>query len=167
MSELLPVLVIILIVVGWIEKKRKPSAANRRPPLTQRTPAPVQEKTSAEILGKMSAAIQEKMSPAAREEMSAPHRPVPAPVGSMPAQAAPVKFMRPRLESPIAQGAPTDEGEDPCHAYMLHNQPDARPAREAGEEEGPSESGSQLVRGVIMGEILRRPERRYYGRRRA
>lgn len=161
MSELLPVLVIILMVVGWIEKKRKPSAANRRPPLPQRTPALVQEKTSA--------AIQEKMPIAAREETPASHRPVPAPVGDMPAQAAPTKPMRPRLESPIAQGAPTDEGEDPCHAYMLDEQPASRSDREAGEGEGeePSESASQLVRGVIMGEILRRPERRYYGRRRA
>ena len=46
-----------------------------------------------------------------------------------------------------------EEGADPCHEYMLHDTPSAEDASAPmGEEQA-----QELLRGVIMSEILRRP----------
>ena len=55
------------------------------------------------------------------------------------------------------------EGEDACHEYMLDEEPGELASDPAPEAD--SELARDLVKGVIIGEILNRP--RMYGRRRA
>lgn len=66
---------------------------------------------------------------------------------------------------PAAPARMNGEGRDDCHAYMLD---DAAPAAAADEktEEEKQQAAQELVRGVIISEILNRP-RPGYGRRRA
>ncbi len=57
-----------------------------------------------------------------------------------------------------------NEGEDACHAYMLNDS--ALPAcPDAEAASAPGNAQSELVRGVIMAEILKRPAVRLYVRR--
>lgn len=80
---------------------------------------------------------------------SAPVRPAPAPVPAAPPSPAP------------AQIGP--EGEDACHEYMLHEAQEE--TREMPQQPDSEAAARELVRGVIIGEILRRPSGRRCGRR--
>ena len=57
------------------------------------------------------------------------------------------------------------EGEDACHEYMLPDQEKAETGTLAPEENRDNRQAQELVRGVILSEILARP--RGMGRRRA
>ncbi len=68
----------------------------------------------------------------------------------------------------FAQMAPQmgNEGEDACHAYMLNDSAlPICPDEEAEAAFAPDDVQSELVRGVIMAEILQRPAVRLYVRR--
>ena len=82
-------------------------------------------------------------------------------VSSVPlAPAAPVRsFFEP---APAVMGM---EGEDACHEYMLPDQEKAETGTLAPEENRDNRQAQELVRGVILSEILARP--RGMGRRRA
>ena len=141
MSELLPILAVILIVMGLIEKKLKFPAAKRAEPSPQEAAPPIREQAAG---------------PAAP-------RPAPAVWDAPPVRPAPPKPLEPR-----ADARPASEGEDPGHAYML-NEPrlSQKEPPETEEEERAGALGRELVRGMVLGEIMRRPERRPWGRRRA
>ena len=74
---------------------------------------------------------------------------------------APVVMPRVPLTPAPAQMGP--EGEDACHEYML-DEPGMIPKTPILQEHDSEEAARELVRGVIIGEILRRPARRPYGR---
>jgi len=89
----------------------------------------------------------------------------PAPAEAVPPPTSTVAVQNPvpmfqRTPAPAVIGP---EGEDACHEYMLEDeQEEATPALEA---ESRPVWAQDLVKGVIIGEILSRP--RGYGRRRA
>lgn len=85
--------------------------------------------------------------------------------------------MEPRLDSArMTSPVMDDEGEDACHAYMLDDEAlpgciDDMPEHDydAPRTEGGASlfTGSDILRGVVMSEILNRPGQRKYARRRA
>lgn len=129
MSELLPVLAVILVVLGLIEKKHKFTAAKRGAQPAQAAPLPPRQE--------------------AAQPMPVQPAPPPAP-------------LQPRVNARIAT-----EGEDPCHAYMLDEPLPSQGELEPENEARADARGQELVRSMVLGEIMRRPERRPWGRRRA
>ena len=71
-------------------------------------------------------------------------------------------WARPAAPAPARMNG---EGQDDCHAYMLDDSAPVVAADEKTEEEK-QQAAQELVRGVIISEILNRP-RPGYGRRRA
>ena len=141
LSFLLTLAIIILSIVAKVKKNQKKAA-----PAAKK--APVQQASPAEI---PRAAV-----PAIPVQQAIPVSPMPAP--------APMKTafpVAPKAPAPARMGP---EGEDACHEYMLDEQRPAGgiPALQTDEQQ--SEAARDLVRGVIIGEILRRPAPRRYGR---
>ena len=79
-------------------------------------------------------------------------------------------YMLPKQERISAKRKPAapvmgTEGEDACHDYMLEDSP--LTLKEAQEDQGLSQEEAQdLVRGIILSEIMARPHQRFAGRTR-
>ena len=100
-------------------------------------------------------------------------------IGATPAQPIPAKKEDDRFAphwepspAPFAAPAPQPtparmgvEGEDACHEYMLPTEEEQQSVKPLAEGGGNEELAQDLVKGVIISEILRRPQP--YGRRRA
>lgn len=137
-SALLPLLIIVLSIVTKFGKARKnQTSAKTDVPPRDAAPRPALARSPTD-----------QAAPA-----SAPARPAPAPVS------APVPAASP-APAPAQIGP---EGEDACHEYMLHETQEE--TREMPQPPDSEAAARELVRGVIIGEILRRPSERRCGRR--
>lgn len=144
LSSLLTLAIIILSIVAKVKKNQKKAA-----PAAKK--APVQQASPAEI--------PRAAAPAIPVQQAIPVSPMPAPVPMQ--AAAPVAPATPKAPAPARMGP---EGEDACHEYMLDEQRPAGGIPALQEDEQQSEAARDLVRGVIIGEILRRPAVKRYGR---
>ena len=82
-------------------------------------------------------------------------------------ESKPAFVSAPMPAQPAAPAAPrmNEEGKDACHEYML---PDLEQQESAVPENSPDvQQARELVRGIILSEILTRPQPRGCGRRRA
>lgn len=141
LSFLLTLAIIILSIVAKVKKNQKKAV-----PAAKK--APVQQASPAEI--------PRAAAPAIPVQQAIPVSPMPAP--------APMKAAFPAAPKAPAPARMGPEGEDACHEYMLDEQRPAGGIPALQEDEQQSEAARDLVRGVIIGEILRRPAPRRYGR---
>lgn len=141
LSFLLTLAIIILSIVAKVKKNQKKAV-----PAAKK--APVQQASPAEIT--------RAAAPAIPVQRAIPVSPMPAP--------APMKAAFPAAPKAPAPARMGPEGEDACHEYMLDEQRPAGGIPALQEDEQQSEAARDLVRGVIIGEILRRPAPRRYGR---
>lgn len=145
MEELIPILIIVIVsILSSVANKNKKSAQQ----IKQMEARKQAMATEAEHMQEQRAAAAPSAQPA----------PVIRPTVTAPApKAAP---RAPIAPAPARMGV---EGEDACHEYMLdEKRPQVNRPRPQNED---SESAAQeLVRGVIIGEILRRPVQKRYGR---
>ena len=141
LSFLLTLAIIILSIVAKVKKNQKKAV-----PAAKK--APVQQASPAEI--------PRAAAPAIPVQRAIPVSPMPAP--------APMKAAFPAAPKAPAPARMGPEGEDACHEYMLDEQRPAGGIPALQEDEQQSEAARDLVRGVIIGEIFRRPAPRRYGR---
>ena len=140
MEEFLPILIILIgAISSWMKKSKK--------------------------------STQQKQQLEARKQavQQAAHRQMEQQKTVMPMPEIPRQPIMPSLSSHVSnEFAPApaqmgEEGEDDCHEYML-DEPAAVPKAPAAQDHDSEEIARELVRGVIIGEILRRPVHRNYGR---
>ena len=148
MEELLPILIILIgAVSSWMKKKKQ--SEQQKQQLEARKQA-VQQAVAKQM-------EQQKKAAAAAPMQTQIHWEQPAPA----VQPAPVAAPHvPLTPAPAQMGT---EGEDACHEYMLDEPIEIKKTPVLQEKES-EETARELVRGVIIGEILRRPAVKRYGR---
>lgn len=70
--------------------------------------------------------------------------------------------MRPRISARPTPTVMAPEGEDPCHDDMLFEQQNEGSAPASPEARAAQAAAQELLRGVVLSEILRRPRQRAY-----
>lgn len=143
MDGILPILIVIISVISSIAKQQKKKEAAGKTKVAPQAFVPKATKAPQPV----TAAAMPKPQPVLK--------PQPKPQPQLMSQWAP---------APAVIGP---EGEDQCHEYMLDEKAlreESLPVQEKGTEE---ETARELLRGVILSEILARPNPRAYGRRRA
>ncbi len=147
-AEFLLQIALIIGIISFISKASRKKAAKKRPPVRQ-TPKAQPTQT-----GK----VEEQSADGWEDERAfSGHR---GRLGELhPTERSTLSF-----EQTAAQIG--NEGEDACHAYMLNDSAlPLCPDEKAETAFAPGDVQSELVRGVIMAEILKRPTVRLYVRR--
>lgn len=165
------IIAIILSIISAVNKNKKKQTAAARRQLAQERNAAAEAKAPKEPPVAQKPAAVPAMSVWHDEPPAASHAPVMGAEGTDSCH----DYMLPRVEKkPVkkslenhrpAAPAMGMEGVDPCHEFMLDD-PTA-PRTETLDDSGISpEEAQELVRGIIISEIMARPQTRFAGRAR-
>lgn len=167
------IIVLILSIVSSVLKKKNQQAKKAQKQVVvspqKKNSAPVQEVPKVSEVPAMSAWTDDHKPQ--RDPLSAWQETVPAaPIMGTEGADTCHDYMLPkqgRISAKRKPAAPVmgTEGEDACHDYMLEDSPIT--LKEAQEDQGLSQEEAQdLVRGIILSEIMARPHQRFAGRTR-
>ena len=148
MEQLAPIIMLIVIsLLSSLAKKKKSTAGQRT---VRRVEERRREDRREEMAQEAERMLLEREMAKARQETKKE-----APEWAQPAAPA---------YTPITPARMSGEGVDDCHEYMLEDRPATDSVIDAEAEKEQQEAARELVRGVIIGEILSRP-RSLKGRR--